>query len=297
MSLRHIGYNLELLLQNIFTDKKSSFFEEILLMQDPQSQIRPCPICSYINTKIIGTVSQTTNLSLERSNYSLVSCVSCQLLYLNPLPTLSDLRQIYIAQSQFSSPDYTTNSSAVMNYILPCFTRIAKIQKWQRPIKVLEIGAGRAWMCRAAKLVDPLNVTIAQDITPEVRTECPYVDQYHVGDLFQIRQLYGPFDLVSLTHVIEHLIDPLAYMKFIAANLSHDGVSFVTAPLRPSDVQLRAMETIDTGVFKYLHVPAHLQYFSETAMAIVAKQAGLELVHYDPNHDAGEVFEAVLTAS
>ena len=66
-------------------------------------------------------------------------------------------------------------------------------------------------MCRAAKRLDRSCKTTAQDVSKEVANECGWVDQYLVCRISDAQlDLLAPFDVISLTHVIEHLPDPVA---------------------------------------------------------------------------------------
>jgi hypothetical protein len=162
-------------------------------------------------------------------------------------------------------------------------------------LRILEVGAGLSWMCRAAKVVNPANRTVAQDITSEAVPECPWVDHYHVGDITEPGALdaRAPYDVISLTHVIEHLLDPVDVLKRLRQLIAPAGRIFITAPHRP----LGWKRGSDLSVWRdwsYNHVPAHVQYFSCGSMNTAARRAGLELIHWSEDHEEGQAFEAYL---
>jgi TPR repeat protein len=258
---------------------------------------RSCPVCGAQNEAyFIRTLQQTTNMSLARDKYCLLSCNVCGLIYLDPVPSSSDLELIYCKTKQFDSNEYRLETEKTLSYYLNCFDRIAYSQRWDHPIRILELGAGLAWMSRAAKKRNEGNVTFAQDITAEVKGECVWVDEYVVGELLSLEDTLrgnGPFDLISLTHVIEHLDDPLKYLKWICAVLSDSGICFITAPHRPRNWSLQ-QDGNSWESWTYNHVPAHLQYFGETSLALAGKLTGLDLLHWDTSHDDGQAFEAIL---
>ena len=166
---------------------------------------------------------------------------------------------------------------------------------------VLEVGAGLAWMCRAAKAVNPDNVTVAEDISPEAVHKCPWVDFYILGNILDTRMdERAPYDVISLTHVIEHLVDPEEAIRRCNDLLRQHGVIFVTAPHRP--IGWRDSETDITvwEKYSYNHVPAHIQYFSKKSMRKLSEKAGCTLDYWSHNSEEGQAFEgmaAVATAS
>lgn len=250
--------------------------------------MRPCPICQSTSSRTIGTLQNTFPGPQSRPAYDLVECAACDLIYLSPLPLPSDLDAIYLGP-QFDYYTEETIRPAVEFYggrIRALSEALGKPQK----LSVLEIGAGPAWLSRAAKEVEPASFTVAQDVTPEMAAKCPWVDRYLVtsADSSEI-DAAGPYDVISLTHVIEHLPDPVGMLRRIRK--INRGLIFITAPHRP----VAWKGTIEEWAsYSYNHVPAHLQYFSEKAMRAAAATAGLELRHWDATSEDGQAFEAWL---
>ena len=153
-------------------------------------------------------------------------------------------------------------------------------------------------MCRAAKLRNVASITVAQDVSPEAATRCAWVDHYVQGDIEDARlRLHAPYDVVSLTHVIEHLVDPVAVLRRCVSLLGPDGVAFITAPFRPRGWRDDQPDLERWRAYSYNHVPAHIQYFSQGSMRRLADALGVKLVAWSDRHDAGEAFEAWLAPS
>ncbi len=240
---------------------------------------------------------------------------------------------IYVKSAQFSDPLYTdaTRVEAILEYIGGCLRRIVDFQAQNRGVarlaesgfshwvrerishllpalksekasqdtsatlSVLEVGAGRAWMCRSAKRHSPSAKTTAQDISSEASSECPWVDDYLVGDLVDARiDSRGPFNVISMTHVIEHLTDPVATIKRCRGLLADGGVIFVTAPHRPVGWEEGTHDIDSWKTYSYNHIPAHIQYFSRASMEALAGNAGCKLVYWIDRHEDGQAFEAWL---
>lgn len=300
-----------------------------------KSNIRPCPICDTAtpSTHLIGVLPVTFNGNLVQRQYDLSYCACKSLIYISPLPPAEDLETIYVKTEQFSDPLYTdaTRVEAILEYIGGCLQRIVEFQaknknaarlvengllkralgrlsRWMPApnsektgndagalLSVLEVGAGRAWMCRSAKRLNPSVRTIAQDISPEASSECTWVEDYLVGDLDDVRiDACGPFNVISITHVIEHLTDPVATIRRCKGLLADGGVIFVTAPHRPVGWKEGGCDVDAWKAYSYNHIPAHIQYFSRASMEILAAKTGCKLVHWIDSHEDGQAFEAWL---
>jgi len=251
--------------------------------------MRTCPVCSNPATAYVGELSNTKIAPLERTEYNLVQCQECDIVYLSPLPTTRDLDILYVDELQF---DYHDNEHArlIVDFMANRLRAVLARMKATDVNAVLEIGAGPAWMARAAKQVSPQARTVAQDITKEVADKCPWVDHYIVASADDQRlDSLGPYDVISLTHVIEHLPDPGAMLRRLRPLTR--GMIFMTAPHRP----VRWDGTIDSWrKYSYNHVPAHLQYFSDRGMRRMAEAAGFKIAFWDATSEEGQAFETWL---
>jgi hypothetical protein len=251
--------------------------------------MRPCPVCSQPAATNIGELTNTKIAPLERSVYDLGHCLDCDIVYLSPLPSARDLEILYIDELQFDYYNEDT-TRAVVEFITGRLRTLLQRIGAGNDFSVLEIGAGLAWMARAAKGISPASRTVGLDITPEVADKCGWVDHYLVSTSDDPRiDSLGPYDVISLTHVIEHLNDPVAMLRRLRPITR--GVIFMTAPHRP--VQWDG--TIESWrKYSYNHVPGHLQYFSENGMRRMAEAAGFTLDYWDATGEDGQSFEAWL---
>lgn len=266
--------------------------------EDGVERVRPCPLGCAEPGVSLGDLPATMAVPLSRRHYTLARCGCGRLLYLSPAPTADDLRAMYVDANQFGD-EYTDPARArsIVGYMSEALARIAASREWPsaRPLRVLEVGAGLAWMCRAAKLRNERSTTVAQDVSPEAASRCAWVDEYVHGEIDDARlDRHAPYDVVSLTHVIEHLVDPVTALRRCTALLARDGVVFVTAPFRPRGWNDDAPDLAAWRAYSYNHVPAHIQYFSEGSMQRLADALGVTLAHWSDRHDGGQAFEAWL---
>ncbi|MCI0462513.1 MAG: class I SAM-dependent methyltransferase [Gemmataceae bacterium] len=266
-------------------------------LADPD--LRHCPLCGQTwleDIKPLGTLE--TQRGIGPRQYDLVACQRCQLIYLSPLPAKAVFDDLYIVNTQFlGSPTYTGEQAKL---VLAWYVERTRALLGRIPsaggLRVLEVGAGMSWMCHAAKIINPAAVTVAQDITPETLNVCSWVDHFFIGELEErladIQRL-APFQIISLTHVIEHLPSPIATLRLLKPLLDEQGILFVTAPYRPVEWE-RDSSIENWRGWAYNHVPAHLQYFNERSLNLCAQRSGLAVSIYDPTADNHQAFEAWL---
>ena len=258
--------------------------------------MRACPLGCAEAGAAIGELATTMAMTLSRSRYTLARCGCGQLLYLSPPPSPSDLHAMYVEHNQFGD-EYTDprRAASIVGYMTDALERIAATRSWprERALAILEVGAGLAWMCRAAKARSPACVTVAQDVSPEAATRCAWVDRYVQASVDDPQlDAHAPYDVISLTHVIEHVVDPVATLRRCLALLRKGGVVFVTAPYRPRGWRDEAPDLRRFEAYSYNHVPAHVQYFADGSMRRLAAAAGGRLAHWSHAHDGGQAFEA-----
>lgn len=256
----------------------------------PTSTCRACGESSRLHN--VGEVAPTHPGPFHTSEFALVFCPTCKSVYLSPPPTREDLRVLYEESIQFADDHYTAPEQ-VARILAYYGSAVGYLGLLSVPgCRVLEVGAGFSWVSRASKAADPTCVTVAQDVSGECKEHCSWVDEYHVGALDDMPP-QDPFDLASMTHVIEHLVDPGAMLKSIAHRLKQGGKLFITAPYRPTG--WKPAHGVDPWRnYSYLHVPAHVTYFSRKWFERVAPRYGLRITHWNARHEEGQAFELVL---
>ena len=273
---------------------------------------RGCPTCNgqaVATAEHLGTLEVTLGhvRGIGPERYDLVCCPSCELIFLSPLPPQKVFDTLYLYSPQFDCPDYQGDQAnrVVENHRLwlhALLTRLPishKPNRWlrallrrlkirRRPNRMLEIGSGLSWMSRAAKFFSDQTTTVAQDISSEAAESCPWVDHFLVGPLDSKNeeiQALGPYDVISMSHVIEHLPDPVHVLRLCSTWLDRKGIIFLAAPSRPVGWIASASSEVWKS-WKLNHTPAHLQYFNERSMERCALKSGLRLVNYEADKDA-----------
>lgn len=144
--------------------------------------------------------------------------------------------------------------------------------RWVPPgVRVLDIGCGFAetLLYHRGRGCEAWGVEADENVR---RVADRFQLNVHVGlfDASQFEKDY--FDYVTLDQVIEHTVNPREVMQGIARVLKPGGTAIVGTPNSGGwGARIFGRKWINW------HVPYHLQQFSRRSMAILAREAGLEI--------------------
>ena len=147
-------------------------------MSASNSQCVACSVCGEFGcVKLLFELRKTCSSTLSRETFGLVECPCGDLIHLSPSPTPRDLKALYEESRQFSSPEYVDPKRVALadRYYSIVLANLLTYLGWEQGAtkRLLEIGAGRAWMSRVAKKLPGVWVTVAQDVSDECRESSP----------------------------------------------------------------------------------------------------------------------------
>ena len=94
--------------------------------------------------------------------------------------------------------------------------------------KVVDFGCGDGQLLRGLKNVFPATKLYGIDQTESFRA---YIEnELEATFLYNLSDVSECFDVISMVHVLEHLIDPLVVLNEIKASLSSTGKLFIQVP-------------------------------------------------------------------
>jgi len=130
--------------------------------------------------------------------------------------------------------------------------------------RMLDVGCGNGATLRAFGARVPHWSLVGAELNDKHRSEIeniPGVESMHAGPIGKIR---GTFDVITLIHTLEHIIDPMPWLAALASHLTPTGVLLVQVPCyldNPFD----------------LMVADHRSHFSPTTLKRVIENAGYEV--------------------
>ena len=203
-----------------------------------------------------------------------VLCTQCGLMRSDPCLTDAELERFY-------AEDYRAiyrSDNRQETLFLEQELRGARILAWlakrgvRGPGRMLEIGAAsggtmqqfeRAGWRTAGCDPDPLAVAHGRRGGLDLE----------VGDVTVLRSR-GPAKLLVLSHVLEHLRDPVAALRNVVELLEPGGCIYAEVP------GIHAIRRTYGCVATYLHI-AHVWHFTARTLEAVGRRAGLECVECD----------------
>ncbi|MEW6268635.1 MAG: class I SAM-dependent methyltransferase [Thermodesulfobacteriota bacterium] len=220
-----------------------------------------------------GTLLYPDCLDLEyftTSDAAMYRCVACTLVFLHPLPTREELAALYPANYY----NFQARRGALARFLFERYhTRQAFLcMRHLGPEGAfLEVGCGDGGILaklRERGIADVQGIEIASAGVEAARRKGLRV--FH-GTLEEF-DTHDRFDMVFLSHVIEHVLDPGFAMRRVAELLKPGGVVYVETPNVGSlDGRLWASN------WGLIHYPRHLYLFDPGTLRRLLEGAGLRV--------------------
>ena len=197
--------------------------------------------------------------------FRIVRCARCGLMYLNPRPVRSAMTRYYPdAYSVFAlRPQWTRPFSRWLDERR--VHRLSRLLKGQG--RALDVGCGRGELVAALRRAG----IDAQGIDPSehaVRNGVPGASGHlERGELETVPLGHGEFDLVVLSHVLEHCQDPSGLLVRLREVLRPGGYLYVEVP-NASSWEARMLGQYWGG----WDVPRHCYHFSPETLVRLLKQ-------------------------
>ena len=230
---------------------------------------RPCVVCGGGEGPEVFA-SRLDICGLGEVAFAIRCCADCGMVQQDPAvpaETLARQYALFSNYTQFAAGDPPLAAST---------QRMLALAARLKPGRIYEIGAATGaalWHFRKAGWTvggcDPSAKAVEQAWSfNQIRLD--------VGDEAAALGLQVGADLITLSHVLEHLEDPLASLARIRRALAPDGMVMVEVPC------LAAPEVNPPGLFTL----EHLNYFGKSSLTALFARAGFEMVEavVTPDH-------------
>ncbi len=224
-----------------------------------------CPICR----------GEKHRLFCQKNGYDLHRCQQCDLVFVWPVPNILDdvySKNYFHKDDQdhkFGYTDYDQDKEMMREIFLKHLDSFAKLVPGRR---IFDIGSATGYFLDLAKTKGWQTYGI--DIS-EYASKLAH-DKGHqawAGKDLESVETDDKFDLVTMWDVLEHLPDPLTYLKKLRSMMSEDSVL--------------AVNTIDRGSlwakilgkrWQLIVPPEHLMYYTYKNLEDLFTQAGFEVI-------------------
>jgi 2-polyprenyl-3-methyl-5-hydroxy-6-metoxy-1,4-benzoquinol methylase len=217
-----------------------------------------CPLCGYRRAARLFTKRQTDYWG----------CPVCRFRFATPgtnpnfANRLDDYEEAYL---QYLGPDRSDN------------VNFESLYRWMAHVtplegkRLLDVGAGSGKLVRFLRArgvdasgIEPSRPLFDHFLAGDPAFRCATLDAGQVSDM-------PSFDIVTAFDVIEHVSDPVGFVRNVAATLAPGGVFFLSTP----DVESLTAKAF--GRRWHFYYPYHLSYFAPRTLARVAASHGLRV--------------------
>ena len=249
------------------------------------SEAVSCPICDRESGRPWG---------IEYKGHAIVKCAGCGLRYVSPRRTEAENLAVYDTPEYFA---VNLRQQAELGQIehhvrtqLKCCLRMLAHSTTAGPT-LLDVGTGTGLLPKVAKVLGFRHVA-ASDLTDANRATLAALNiPLLVGDVTALPPeqvldaLHAPegFEVVSLSHVLEHVMDPGAFLHGLRRLLARDGLLYLLVPNEGS-VPSRLKSTVSRlglrrKAFKHLSPGHHLYFYTRSTLRLLLEKHGFAVLH------------------
>jgi SAM-dependent methyltransferase len=235
--------------------------------------VNPCVMCGAADFEDL----------YEKQGHSIRGCRACGLVQLNPLPAADALENLYHDPAYFESHQpgfgYGDYAGQEREYLATFGEDVRRIAGFlPAPASILDVGCGYGYFMQSAAAAgyDVWGTDLADRAVSAAKLRFP--DTVFLGRLSEISELEARrFDAIFASHLIEHIPDPIPFVRDLAARLRPGGlVIFVTPNIRSLLARFSRSRWVS---FK---IPEHVTYYDPASIRRLMDTAGLETVAVDP---------------
>jgi SAM-dependent methyltransferase len=240
--------------------------------------VRACPACGrtaarpWLDQEVAGVF------------FHLDKCGACGTGYVNPPPSRASVQAMYAdtghgAKSLTSFEAVMAGEAEFPNSTVDARRMVAYAQKFLGPEDsartALDIGSGYGFFSQAAWArgfsVTAVNPAPAENrIFQRLNGFAPLEQFFEEVDFGEAR-----FDLVILSQILEHLLEPLAVLVKIRGLVKPHGVVAIAVP-NVDAILIKLLQSKSS----FLGLPEHIIHFSKKGLYALLARAGFEVKHH-----------------
>ena len=246
-----------------------------------------CIICgNVVPSKIIGAVTEheydTTDFT-----FKINLCMNCSLVSLYPRLDYTSFETIY-------PKDYYTNHYIMRSNENPCSSKLLKyfykknlksfytklkplLKNKLNEIKILDIGCGVGNHLDIFKEIFPNSVT--SGVEPNEKAAAIAIEKGHnifIESFEDLKSQSNEYDLIYSSHVIEHVEDPILFMKKCSVLTKSNGYILIETP----NTDCIDFKLFKRGTWGGYHTPRHWYLFNTENFQLLSQKVNLKIDTY-----------------
>lgn len=268
VQMRQINRNLDGIKKMIDSSHQNS---DRCYMPPAENSVPKCRICGSEKAELFVSVW---------GKYQYYECGECGSVFLHNLP---DVKKLYTGQETANGTLYTNDevyeqrvkmiSAPKVNFVLDiCKEAKIPVSQW------LDIGCGGGEILRCLQTMDIKGIGIESDeneVDWAAKKGLEVVKQYIdiEEENAEINRLIRESDVLSAFNVVEHIAEPVPFVKYVMRNMKPGAVFVFEVPRHPSMASFGNM-TCDHAVYRHIVAPIHLQVFSDKSLNYLLGEEG-----------------------
>ena len=225
---------------------------------------RTCTICGSADASQVYQQQLQAAFDFPGFDQRVLMCPACGFVWVSPAPSPELLDRYYTTLSNYENPQNSGEPSDEDKRKHERAYSLIRNECAGRTGRALDIG------CAVPYLLDLMQRDGWDVVGTDPSPRCAEIgwDRYRIKvrtglfapAMFQVEE---PFDVVILSHVVEHLVDPKAVLRQVAGLLADGGLLYVEVPnlLEPA---------VSFGFFTFEHV----NYFTPTTLTGILAASG-----------------------
>ena len=236
----------------------------------------PCNLCGTESSTVVGVKDRD-----DRPLRSVI-CQQCGLVWTDPRPSPEAIEQFYTKDYRKEYKGvWTPKPKHVYRSGQAAANRFARLSKFLRTgDRVFDVGAGGGEMVYALRQAgyDAAGVEPNEEYARFAR-EVLGLDVAW-GFYQNLPQAKGPYEVITLFHVLEHLEDPVHALSELRSWIKPCGLLAVEVP---------NVEAVCQWPGNRFHL-AHLYNFNQATLELTGRKAGFSVIHSEVSSDGGNLF-------
>jgi SAM-dependent methyltransferase len=265
------------------------------VLQMPAS-VHSCPVCESICSRVLmaGCIDRLHGCPGE---WRLMECGQCGLISLYPWPTNEEIGSFYPSGYQPYRPTKSLLTNRLVStlrrmMIAPYSLRFGSPGMERPPLgagRLLEVGCGAGVFLKNMSDLgwNATGIDISPLALEAARSNAPNA-LLLLGTL-ESAALEGPYDLIVMQHVLEHIAYPAKCLAKCFDLLAPSGALYIAIPNIDS-FEANAFSRYWSG----LDVPRHLVHFRESVLTNLLEQCGYEVEGVRPQLMPSNLSESLL---
>ena len=161
------------------------------------------------------------------------------------------------------------------------------------PASIVEIGCGMGQMLYLAKQAGFKGIGV--EPSPKI---CDYAQRVFGVDLLcgTVDDIEGVYDAVLCMDLVEHIIDPIAFMQRVMQHSNSNSLLMIQTPFYNPDMDFNQMRIISPRFEKQMLRNQHIFIFSRQSIQMLLHQTGFSNIQFEPAV-FGDDYDMFLVAS